>query len=59
MFNTTAFSGAPGTTTLNAQGNSGNGVSVLTGSGVTLIHQAALNSTSNTGIGVLWITEAA
>ncbi len=52
MFNTTAFSGAPGVTTLNTQGNGANGVSVLTGSSVTVIHQAAINSTSNTGTGI-------
>lgn len=52
MFNTTAFSGVPGTTTLNAQSNGGNGVSVLTGSGLTVIHQAMINSTSNTGTGI-------
>ena len=52
IFNTTAFSGAPGTTTLNVGNNGANGVSVLTGSGVTLLHQAALNSTSNMGTGV-------
>ncbi len=53
MFNTTAFSGAPGTTTLNTQGNGANGISVLTGSGLTVIHQATINSTSNTGTGIL------
>jgi hypothetical protein len=52
MFNTTAFSGAPGTTTLNVGDNGANGVSVLTGSSVTLIHQAALNSKANKGVGV-------
>ena len=53
MFNTPAFSGAPGTTTLNVGNNGANGVSVLTGSGLTLIHQAVLNSTANQGTGVL------
>ena len=52
MFNTAAFSGASGNTTLNTQNNGGNGVSVLTGSGFTVIHQAALNSVSNTGAGI-------
>jgi hypothetical protein len=52
MFNTTAFSGAPGTTTLNTQSNGGNGISALTGSGLTVIHQAMINSTSNTGTGI-------
>jgi hypothetical protein len=53
MFNTTAFSGAPGVTTVNSTANSGNGVSVLTGSNLTLIHQAAMNSTGNSGEGLL------
>jgi hypothetical protein len=52
MFNTTAFSGAPGTTTLNSQNNLGNGVSILTGSNLTVIHQAALNSTGNSKVGI-------
>ncbi len=52
MFNTTAFSGAPGTTTINTSGNSGSGLSVLTGSNFTVIHQAALNSTNNKMNGV-------
>jgi hypothetical protein len=52
MFNTPAFSGAPGTTTLNTHDNTGNGLSVLTGSNFTVIHQAALNSTNNTQNGV-------
>ncbi len=47
MFNTPAFSGAPGTTTINTHSNGGNGLSVLTGSNFTVIHQAALNSSSN------------
>ena len=44
MFNTPAFSGAPGVTTLKSFNNCGNGVGILTGSNVTLIHQAAINS---------------
>jgi len=52
MFNTTAFSGAPGTTTINSQNNLGNGISILTGSNLTVIHQAALNSTGNAGDGI-------
>ena len=47
MFNTPAFSGAPGVTTINTQNNGGNGLSLLTGSNFTVIHQAALNSTGN------------
>ncbi len=53
MFNTTAFSGAPGTTTINTHNNGGNGLSVLTGSNFTVIHQAALDSTDNTMRGIL------
>jgi len=52
MFNTTAFSGAPGTTTINSENNLGNGISVLTGSNLTVIHQAALNSMGNSGDGI-------
>ena len=52
MFNTTAFSGAPGTTTINTYSNGGNGLNVLTGSTFTVIHQAALNSTDNMMNGV-------
>ena len=52
MFNTPAFSGAPGVTTINTHNNGGNGLSVLTGSNFTVIHQAALNSTNNTMNGV-------
>ncbi|MBV9266020.1 MAG: right-handed parallel beta-helix repeat-containing protein [Acidobacteriaceae bacterium] len=52
MFNTPAFSGAPGTTTLAVSGNGANGISVLTGSNLTVIHQAAINSTQNTGFGI-------
>ncbi len=52
MFNTPAFSGAPGITTVNAQNNGMNGVSVLTGSNLTIIHQASINSMANTGNGI-------
>lgn len=52
VFNTPAFSGAPGATTINTHGNGGNGLSVLTGSNFTIIHQAALNSTNNARDGV-------
>ncbi len=53
MFNTPAFSGAPGTTTLVADNNLLNGISILTGSNLTVIHFAAVNSTGNTGAGIL------
>ncbi len=52
MFNTTAFSGAPGTTTIDTHGNGGDGLNVLTGSNFTVIHQAALNSNNNTLNGI-------
>jgi hypothetical protein len=52
MFNTPAFSGAPGTTTINTHDNGGNGLNLLTGSNFTVIHQATLNSTNNTMNGV-------
>ena len=47
LFNTPAFSGAPGITTINTSNNGMNGVSVLTGSNLTVIHQASVNSTRN------------
>ncbi len=47
MFNTPAFSGAPGTTTINTHNNGGNGLNVLTGSNFTVIHKAALDSAGN------------
>jgi len=53
MFNTPAFSGAPGVTTLKVSGNGGNGINVLTGSTVTLIHQAMIESTTNKGAGIV------
>jgi hypothetical protein len=52
IFNTPAFSGAPGNTTVTSQNNGGNGISILTGSNLTMIHQAAINSNHNTGNGV-------
>lgn len=52
MFNTPAFSGAPGTTTLRTFNNAGNGISILTGSNLTLIHQAAIDSSMNQGSGI-------
>ena len=52
LFNTTAFSGAPGTITIQTSHNGGNGVSILTGSNLTAIHQASVISHGNTGVGV-------
>jgi hypothetical protein len=53
MFNTPAFSGVPGTTTLNVSGNGGNGISVLTGSNLSVIHQAIIDDEMNHGFGVI------
>jgi hypothetical protein len=53
MFNTPAFSGAPGVTTLTTMDNGANGISVLTGSNLTVIHQASIISNANSGSGVL------
>jgi hypothetical protein len=53
LFNTTAFSGAPGTTAIQASNNGGNGLSILTGSNMTAIHQAAVTSQTNKGAGIL------
>ena len=52
MFNTPAFSGEPGFTTLNTHDNAGSGVNVETSSNVTLINQASITSTHNTKAGV-------
>jgi hypothetical protein len=52
LFNTTAFSGAPGTTTLKTHDNVGSGVGVFTGSNVTVIHQAAIQATHNQVAGI-------
>jgi hypothetical protein len=52
MFNPPALSGAPGTTALRSFDNGGNGISILTGSNITLISQATITSTTNQGIGI-------
>jgi len=53
LFNTTAFSGVPGVTTLNTHDNQGSGVGVFTGSNLTVIHQAAIQAAHNkTGVTV-------
>jgi hypothetical protein len=52
LFNTTAFSGAPGTTILNTHDNAARGVGVFTGSNLTVIHQAAVNSHNNKTPGI-------
>lgn len=53
LFNTTAFSGAPGNTTLKSHDNAGNGINVLTGSNLTLVNQVVLESQQNGAVGVL------
>ncbi len=53
VFNTPQFSGAPGFSTINAHGNTGNGVRVLAGSTLTLVNQARVVSTQNGRIGFL------
>ena len=52
VFNTPQFSGAPGFSTVNANGNGLNGVTVLTGSTVTLSGQGRIVSTGNQGTGI-------
>ncbi len=52
MFNTPAFSGAPGTTTLEVTQNGQNGISILTGSNLTVIHQATITDEQNGGFGI-------
>lgn len=52
VFNTPQFSGVPGFSTVNATGNGLNGVSVLTGSVLTLSGQGRIVSTGNQGIGI-------
>jgi hypothetical protein len=51
-FNNPQVSGNPGFSTINATGNTGNGVAVLTGSVLTLVNQARINSTGNGAIGL-------
>ena len=53
VFNTPQFSGAPGFSTLNIHDNTGNGISVLNGSTLTLSNQARLNSQQNGRTGLL------
>ena len=53
VFNTPQFSGAPGFSTLNIHDNTGNGISVLSGSTLTLSNQARLNSQQNGRTGLL------
>ena len=53
IFNNPAFSGNPGVTTLQALGNNGNGINVLTNSGIQVSNYAQIQSTSNFGSGVV------
>jgi hypothetical protein len=53
LFNTTAFSGVPGNTTLKSHDNDGHGLSVLLGSNLTLVNQVVLESRGNGLNGVL------
>jgi len=48
VFNTPQFSGAPGFTTINVHNNTGAGLSIHTGSTLTLVNQARINSNQNT-----------
>lgn len=52
VFNTAAFSGAPGNTTLKSHDNGSNGIVILSGSNMTLVNQAQLESLNNTGAGI-------
>jgi hypothetical protein len=52
VFNNPQFSGVAGFSTINANGNPGNGIAVLSGSTLTLANSAAINSTANGGIGL-------
>jgi len=53
VFNTPQFSGAPGFSTINAHNNTRNGVRIQSGSTVTLVNQARIVSTSNSGTGLI------
>lgn len=52
IFNTPQFSGNPGTTTLTAQGNQGDGINELTNSKILVDNFAALQVTGNVSAGV-------
>jgi hypothetical protein len=53
IFNNPQFSGAQGFSSVIATGNRANGLSVLTGSTLTLANQAQINSTGNGAIGLV------
>ncbi|HYK61559.1 MAG TPA: right-handed parallel beta-helix repeat-containing protein, partial [Bryobacteraceae bacterium] len=52
LFNTPAFSGVPGTTTLQVYNNAMNGISTLLNSQVHMFNQTAIQSHDNTGSGL-------
>jgi hypothetical protein len=52
VFNTPQFSGAPGYSTVDAQGNVRTGIRVLTDAVLTLVNQARVVSTGNGTIGL-------
>lgn len=52
MFNTTAFSGAPGSTIIDTEGNKGSGIALETGSRFTMLHQVQLTDSNNSVDGV-------
>lgn len=52
LFNTPAFSGVPGVTTLQVYGNAVNGISTLLNSQVHMFNQTEIQSHNNTGIGI-------
>ena len=53
VFNTPQFSGVPGFSTINANQNTGDGVRVATGSTLTLVNQARINSLQNARVGLI------
>jgi len=59
LFKTPAFSGVPGTTTLQVYSNAMNGISTLLNSQVPMFNQTAIQSHDNTGIGLQVDNEAA
>lgn len=52
LFNTPAFSGVPGTTTVQVYNNGINGISALLNSQVHMFNQTQIQSHNNTGIGI-------
>src|SRR5271165_1356280 len=52
LFNTPAFSGVPGVTTLDVHGNSQNGISALLNSQVHMFNQTTITGQNNSGFGI-------